>query len=83
MATVHEKKSNDISSETKLPILIKFQVSNKYGTIKYLNGHDLKFKMAAVPIYGKKALFYIKRCPDASCNISAKFVQWFWKRSHL
>ena len=58
MATIHEKKSNDISYENIEPILMKFHIKHLYdGYTKFsLKGHDPIFKMAALPIYGKNHL---------------------------
>ena len=55
MATVHEKHSLDISYKTTEPILTDFHVKHLYdGYIKVsLKDYDPKFKIAAMPVYGK------------------------------
>ena len=50
------KNSNDISYETTEPIFMKFYIEYLYvGCTKFsLKKYLLKFKVAAMPIYGKK-----------------------------
>ena len=50
------KKFNDISYETSKPILMKFHINSYVIGIQNFEkkSHDSKFKMAAMPIYGKK-----------------------------
>ena len=52
MATVHEKKLNDISYETTEPILMKFHSKRLYDSCTKFSkkGYDLKVKMATMPI---------------------------------
>ena len=52
MATIHEKKSNDICYGSAERILMKFHIKHLYdGYIRFSEtGNDLKFKIAVMPI---------------------------------